>query len=276
MLAELTKDRPTLIWQMCECEPIPLRRVALDTLRKLDGPKATETLVRIVLFDRDPDLRREATTALRARPAQTYRPLLLAGFTHPWASAADHAADALHLLNDQASVPALVRVLEAGDPSAPTPDANGTPIVRELVRINHARNCQLCHSPSWAVTDSSRAAVPSLSRPLPPSFSVEYYEPKPSAENSGPFVRADVTYLWQDFSRILWVSNPAPWPAEQRFDFVVRARPATARETTAPKRVKIPQREAAVRALRGLTGLPAGDTVETWRWYVSLNYRQGR
>src|SRR5439155_6920128 len=116
-LAALAKDHPTLIWQMCQCEPTPLRRIALDTLRKLDGPKVTETLARVVLFDPDADLRRAAATALLTRPSQLYRPPLLAAFAHPWAPAAEHAADALELLNDRASVPALVRVLAAGDPS---------------------------------------------------------------------------------------------------------------------------------------------------------------
>jgi hypothetical protein len=277
-LAALAKDRPSLIWQMCECEPTAMRRLALDTLRKLDGPKATETLARVVLYDPDADLRRAAATALLSRPSQLYRPLLLAGFSQPWAPAADHAADALELLNDRASVPELVRVLEAGDPSAPMPDASGTRMVRELVRINHARNCQLCHAPSWGLNDPARATVPSPIAPLPPSFSVKYYSSNSSEPPilGGQIVRTDVTYLRQDFSRLLPVSNPGPWPAKQRFDFFVRARPATAGEITAPKRAKFPQRAAAVRALRGLTGLTAGEDVETWRWYVSLKYPQPR
>jgi hypothetical protein len=269
-LAVFAKDRPSLIWQMCECEPTPMRRVALDTLRKLDGPKMTETLVRAALFDPDADLRRVAATALLGRPSQLYRPLLLSGFSHPWALAADHAADALQLLNDRAAVPALVRVLEAGDPSAPTPDAGGTPVVRELVRINHARNCQLCHAPSSNATDAARAKVPSPNQPLPPSFSLAYYESKSSEE----IVRTDVTYLRQDFSRLLPVLNPGQWPAKQRYDFFVRARPAAAGEITLTKRAKTPQRAAVLRALRALTGLTAGDRVETWKWYVWLNYRQ--
>jgi hypothetical protein len=143
-------------------------------------------------------------------------------------------------------------------------------VVRELVRINHARNCQLCHAPSSSATDAARATVPSPNQPLPSSFSVEYYQSKSSEE----IVRADVTYLRQDFSGLLPVLNPGPWPARQRYDFFVRARPAAAGEISQTKRAKIPQRAAALRALQGLTGLTAGSSVETWKWYVWLNYRQ--
>ena len=51
-------------------------------------------------------------------------------------------------------------------------------------------------------------------------FSSVYY-----SRGKGDFVRADVTYLKQDFSVQLPVANPGQWPAEQRYDFVVRERP---------------------------------------------------
>jgi hypothetical protein len=42
-----------------------------------------------------------------------------------------------------------------------------------------------------------------------------------------------VTYLRQDFSLMLPVSDAQPWPEMQRFDFLTRARALTAKEAQA-------------------------------------------
>jgi hypothetical protein len=82
----------------------------------------------------------------------------------------------LGALKDAKSVPALVALLDAPDPTRPTIDSAGDQVVPEIVRVNHARNCQLCHAPSWDRTDPARVRVPDVKQPLPPSFSVAYYE----------------------------------------------------------------------------------------------------
>jgi hypothetical protein len=78
----------------------------------------------------------------------------------------------------------------------------------------------------------------------------------------GPFVRADITYLKQDFSAMLPVTNPGLWPAEQRFDFFVRERLATERDfqkALARARAGPSDRHKAIRfALRELTGRAPG------------------
>jgi hypothetical protein len=78
------------------------------------------------------------------------------------------------------------------------------------------------------------------------------------------FVRPDVTYLQQDFSWALPVTNPGPWPAVQRYDFLVRTRPAEAGEAARPE-LELPQRQAVVRALQALTGQDFGDRAADWR-----------
>jgi hypothetical protein len=112
------------------------------------------------------------------------------------------------------------------EPPADVPflDQTGSYQVREVVRINHLRNCRLCHSPGTSTTDLVLAQEPTPGQPLP---SRPYYGTR---SGSGPFVRADTTYLKQDFSVLQKVANPDRWPELQRFDFVVWTRPSTTPE----------------------------------------------
>jgi hypothetical protein len=84
-------------------------------------------------------------------------------------------------------------------------------------------------------------------------------------------VRADVTYLRQDFSQLQKVPDAKPWPEMQRFDFLVRTRVLT--EADAKKYqaelAKVgknsPYRRAALNALRALTNRNAEPTTAAWR-----------
>jgi hypothetical protein len=120
-------------------------------------------------------------------------------------------------------------------------------VVRELVRTNHMRNCLLCHAPSWSKDDPVRGLVPNPGQPLPPPTSAPYYE-----GNNGQFVRADVTYLRQDFSVTQPVVRSAPWPAHQRYDYVVRTRYPRADELATKSVDGSPQRAAIRFAIREL------------------------
>ena len=89
-------------------------------------------------------------------------------------------------------------------------------------------------------------------------------------------MRADITYLRQDFSLLERVAKPDNWPEWQRFDCLVRTRELTADERAVldkkprkSKPVSYPQREAVLFALRELTGLDAGE--ESADWYELLN-----
>ena len=100
--------------------------------------------------------------------------------------------------------------------------------VREAVRINHHRNCLLCHPPSQTGQDQE---VPGVI-PIPgQSFPTSPKEAYGKAQSFGePMVRADTTYLRQDFSVMMPVENAAPWPEMQRFYFLVRTRPVEGKE----------------------------------------------
>lgn len=207
--------------QILQAENTPLRLLLVDALAAIEGPAATQALAQRALFDLAPEVRAAAVQALSERPRDEFRSLLLAGFRYPWQPVGDHAAEALVALRDRDAVPELVRLVQ--EPSAPAPRDKPAPtMVRELVRVNHLSNCMLCHARSSSANDLVRGLVPSPSQPLPPP-TTPYY-----GGNQGMFVRADVTYLKQDFSVPQPVERPGPWPSMQRYDYLVRARPATA------------------------------------------------
>jgi hypothetical protein len=264
-----------LMHQMLQVQTVPLRKMLLAELKKMHNPAATRALAHQAVYDPLEDMRESAVQALAGRPAAEYLPTLLDAFASPWPPAANHAADALAALAPAEAVSELVRRLDAPDPSAPMPDAKGVTSVRELVRVNHARNCLLCHAQSVARSDGVRVAVPNPTRRLPAEFSLDGYEGGGrggSSQPAGPppvFVRPDITYLQQEFSWVLPVANPGRWPTTQRFDFLVRTRPVSA-EDAAPTGTESPQKKAVVRALRALTGQDFGDRAADWRAGLAL------
>jgi hypothetical protein len=250
---------PTLL-QMLQVEDVPTRLLLVRELSQAKTAGATAVLAKRAIVDLSPEVRQAAVAALRKRPADQYVPVLLQGLRYPWAPVADHAAAALRALKPQNAVPKLIGLIDQPDPSVPVLDAKTKKqTVRELVRLNHMRNCLLCHAPSASPTDGLvRGLVPTPGQPLPRL----YY-----AGQSGNFVRADITFLRQDFSINLPVEAAAPWPNEQRFDFLtrVRALPPEEMPEIAAKPGAYPQHEAVLYALRGITGKDAGETSAKWR-----------
>jgi HEAT repeat protein len=265
----VTPEAVPALLQLLQAENRPVRRVLVECLGQIRDRRATAALAMRAMADLSAEVRQAAVQGLRDRPREDYEPLLLAGFSHPWPPVADHAAEALVALEDRDAVPSLVKVLEAPDPNLCFPMARGeagrkTVCVQELVRINHLANCVLCHESSHDRNDLVRGAVPTPGRPLPaPATTPQYYE-----RDAGAFVHADITYLRQDFSVMQPVRNPDPWPAYQRYDYLVVRRPATEeeRELAAQRATRsCPQRDAALFALRALTGKDCGTTAVAWR-----------
>jgi hypothetical protein len=242
--------------QMLQVEDVPTRLLLVRELAKVKTAGATAALAKRALVDLSPEVRQAAVEALRKRPALQYVPVLLQGLRYPWVPVADHAAVALRTLKPEGVGPKLVEVLAQFDSAASAPDPKTKKrTVYELVRLNHMRNCLLCHAPS---ADAKDGLVPTPGQPLPRL----YY-----AGQSGDFVRADITFLRQDFSVNLDVKAPGPWPKEQRFDFVTRTRTLKPDETPdiVAKSGGFPQRDAVLYALRGLTGKDVGGSTEKWR-----------
>jgi hypothetical protein len=230
---------PTLV-QMLQVENQPVRLVLIEALAGINGRQATHALVSRALYDLSPSVREAAVKALQDRPVEEYRDALLAGLRYPWPAVADHAAEALATLNLQSAVPELMDMLVK---SGPEKAQAKTALVQELVRINHQRNCMLCHARSFSPGDPVRGAIP--------------------GNNSGNsysqgdiFVRADVTYLQQDFSVMQPAKQGGSGPAFQRFDYVVRRRKPTPRDVRLPQNFQ--QRGAILFALQELAGKQGG------------------
>lgn len=237
------------LMQLLPGEDAAVRRVLVEQLSQIDHPNAGAGLARLALYDLSPEVRASAVEALKKRPRAESRQLLLDGFRYPWPPVADHAAEALVALDDREAVPALERLVDEPDPAAPYHDARKNKVLREVVRVNHLRNCLLCHPPSLNYCDPLRTSVPDPSRPLP-------LNPYADSNGNGPFVRADVSYLRPDMVVRMTVGEAGLWPDVQRFDFVVRTRPLASGEpfTRGTSVRGYPQREAVRFALKELTG----------------------
>jgi hypothetical protein len=262
--------------QILAVEETPFRVSLVEHLRKPADAKASIALAKTALFDVDREVRQAALAGLQAiagknaisksRPHTQFASVLLEGFRYPWGPVAQHAAVALADLNVTQAIPALIALLDEPEPGLPFRAENGQFMIRELVRINHHRNCLLCHVPSKSMKDPARGPVPVPGKRLPSL--ADYFEP------GHTFVRADVTYLRQDFSTMLEVKDHGAWPAKQRFDFVIRVRPLTKEEAMKYRGPEYSEHKQAVRyALHALTGIDAGLSAAAWRQALAVSTR---
>jgi HEAT repeat protein len=279
---------PTLL-QLLMHESQDARLMLVELLEAIPGKASTTALARRAVFDLDPDVRQAAITALRKRPQATSRRVFLELLRYPWPPAAEHAAEALVNLPDRGAIGQLVASLNDADAAAPVADGNGGSTVRELVRVHHVTNCILCHPPAATASDPllgidpvltannanssmARAVQQLVAAPGADSYSSD-------ADRSPALIRADVTYLRQDFSVLQappagFVASPqsgrgALAASAHRFDFLVRKRPISKKESDRLKTdfstgKESPQRAATLFALRELAGRDAGTTYADW------------
>jgi hypothetical protein len=272
---EDARSRVAAMMQVLAPEGQEVQTTLVQHLVGLMHAEATRALARLAVFSRDAEVRRPALAALQHRPREDYTDVLLAGLRYPWPAFNRNASEAITQLRRQDLVPQLVAILDEPDPRAPISiEVSGkpTPAVREVVKVNHHRNCLLCHAPG-NTTDMTpeivTGAVPIPDRPLTPQS--QGYDPQTSPDL---LVRIDVTYLRQDFSMLQPVSNAAPWPAMQRFDFLVRTRAVTSEEAQSyrhwgrnqPADYVAPHQQAVLASLRSLTGRDIAEpSAQAWR-----------
>jgi hypothetical protein len=257
--------------------------------------EATEALARLAIFSEDEKARQAAVIALQKRPAGPTTAILIEGLRYPWLSVAQHSAEAIVQLERTDLLGELVKLLEEPDPRAPatrTIKGQERIMVRELVRIHHARNCLLCHPPGNApdVMKPSVAKWSEIEKGVSatsthyPNFDREIVLgavpiPGHSAPTRGGYrvfqtdrvVRADVTYLRPDFSRLHKMTDLGHWPEMQRFDYLVRSRVLGDGEAQVYRKAfpgqggTAPYRQLALDALRRLTGINGGASADEWR-----------
>lgn len=250
------------IQQMLQAEGTELRRMSCELLREIDSDAATEALVKWAVFDTDSGNRAAAVQALRTRDRQRVGALLAEWVRYPWPRAVEHACEAMVELELKESLPQLAAMLAASDPDAPfevdLPGTGGGVYKREVVRVNHLRNCLMCHPASFKQTELVRGGVPDENSILPPASTPAYY-------NSNSLqVTAATTYLKQDFSLMQNVRNSGKWPAQQRFDFFVSTKQVEPDALRAYRpNAKSPYKEAIRFAIREIAG-PGKDWDSEW------------
>jgi hypothetical protein len=270
--------RVAALMQVLAPEAPAMRLGLVKYLAAVSHAEATRALARLAVFSEEDEVRLAAIAALKVRRERDYTDILLGSLRYPWPAVARRGADALARLERTDLVPQLVELLDEPDPRAPVvKTANGRRVheARELVRINHHRNCLLCHAPGNTPNvspDTLTASVPVPSDPLPaPADGYQTTSPDLS-------VRIDVTYLRPDFSMLQAVADANPWPEMQRFDFLVRTRELTEQEAVATREALAtgepgrpsPYHRAVLVALRELTGRDTAPTAEAWRRLLNL------
>jgi hypothetical protein len=258
-----------------------VRLILVELLSQIEGPLASMVLAERAIFDLDPEVRVTALVALKSRPVHEYDAALVRGLRYPWPTFADHAAEALVALDLRDAVPKMIPLLDARDLSDPYVTYLGKSrwcMMPELVRINHLRNCLLCHSYSASPLDPIRGLVPNAEHLVPlPATGVRTGWGGGEGQSGvsivkQAFVRPDINFVRQDFS----VIQPVPkhgklWPPDQRFDYLIRLRPVSGKQLLAwQDRVKSyrptePQRETLLFALRALAGENPGPAPEDWK-----------
>ena len=96
----------------------PIRRLLVEVLSLISGREAGAALAQRAMFDLSAEVRQAAVQALKDRPFEEFRPILLHGLRYPWAPVNDHAAEALVALNSKEVVPDLINLLDQPDPAS--------------------------------------------------------------------------------------------------------------------------------------------------------------
>lgn len=137
-------------------------------LASVPRPEATRELARVAVFSTHEAARSAALEALAVRREADCTDVLAAGLRYPWPAVAANAARAIAKLKRADLIPQLRAVLAAPDPRGPRTEVVGgrrQTVAHELVRVNHLRNCLLCHAPAERGKTPAEALVAEI--PVP-------------------------------------------------------------------------------------------------------------
>ena len=138
------------ITQILMPEPEIYRLGMVRYLAKVPHADASRALAKLVLYSSEESVRNAAIDGLKTRREKDFTDILLQGFRYPLQDVSKRAAEALVKLERKDLLENLVQVLESPDPRLPiTEKREGKDVTfaRELVKVNHHRNCLLCHAP---------------------------------------------------------------------------------------------------------------------------------
>ena len=189
----------------CGGEPGNARRGRLPAerlrpaLRRSPGPEATAGLARVAVFSTDETVRATAIEALAVRREEDATDVLVAGLL-PLARGRRSFRQGHRQAETQRPCSTLQAMLDAPDPRGPRAESVAVGRRRwhmNLVRVNHLRNCMLCHAPAQrGETQEQRWS------PRSPCQRNRSPTPAPATVGRSPisWCASDVTYLRQDFS----------------------------------------------------------------------------
>jgi hypothetical protein len=261
--------------QILMAQDAPFRLLLVDMLAEIDSRSSTVALAERAVFDLSPEVRQAAVYALMGRPKEHSRKTFIMATRYAWPPVAEHAAEGLVALHDEEAAPLLVAQLGKPDPAATFATQRGASAY-ELVRINHEKNCLLCHVPATGKGDPVVGIDTFSSRPVASSDLVGNYGGNPAALTaslgggwSGLWIRADVQFLHQDFAVTFPVLPAFGDDRALRYDFTVRKRPLKPAEVQEwkkhpPAKDNYKQRDAVLFALRNLTGKDVGNSTDAW------------
>src|SRR6185436_18485707 len=149
-------------------EPEQTRVSLAKSLTAISHTEATKALANLAIFSAEDTVRAAAIDGLKLRRERDYTDILMQGFNYPLPAVAMRSAEALVKLDRKDVMADLVEVLERPDPRLPVAekrDGKDVVTVRELVKVNHHRNCLLCHAPGN--TENTPEGVLTVAVPLP-------------------------------------------------------------------------------------------------------------
>jgi hypothetical protein len=247
----------------------------VQILQSLPDERVSPRLAHVAVFAPESEVREAAVASLLVRRSGAYEYVLVRNLTHPLPQIVQNAADALIKLQveDPYYLEPIARLLKYEEVRDFGTAEEPVRSVKEVVKLNHLRNCMLCHPPSsqahFSNDNALNANVPNPREKLstPMQISGGY-----GAADLAQAIRFDVSYLRPDFSLTLPVdekTHAGVWPDRQRFDFLVRRRRLTSAEYKAYEKSRpfLPPnatRAAALHILRELTGYDDEPDVDRW------------
>jgi hypothetical protein len=188
MAEHVTASRIAALTQVCGPQSVHMRKGLVKYLAASSHVDATRALAKLAIFTAEDDIRQAAVDALKVRRERDYTDILVQGLRYPLPAVAKRAGEALVKLERKDLVPELVAMLDENDPRAPHKkeiDKKEVTVMREVVKINHHRNCLMCHAPGQAV--SAQPMAPSAA-PVLRSSTIQ----RPSASGQTEFVVTQV------------------------------------------------------------------------------------